>query len=76
MKIAYYRDTDSLYIDLADRVSVETKEISEGVNLDYDERGAVVGIDIDLASQKLDLQTVILDNFPRETRFLQTLHKQ
>ncbi len=75
MKIAYYRDTDSLYIDLADRASTETREISEGVNLDYDERGAVVGIDIDLASQKLDLQTVILDNFPRETRFLQTLQK-
>jgi len=75
MKIAYYRDTDSLYIDLADRSSAETREISEGVNLDYDEQGVVVGIDIDLASQKLDLQTVILDNFPRETRFLQTLHK-
>jgi uncharacterized protein YuzE len=75
MKIAYYRDTDSLYIDLADRASVETKEISEGVNLDYDERGAIVGIDIDLASKKLDLRTVVLDNFPHETRILQTLHE-
>jgi uncharacterized protein YuzE len=75
MKIAYYRDTDSLYIDLADRVSVETREISDGVNLDYDDRGVVVGIDIDQASQKLDLQTVILDNFPRETQFLQTVQK-
>jgi uncharacterized protein YuzE len=67
MKIAYYPETDSLYIDLAERPSVETEEISEGVNLDYDENGTVVGIDIDSASKKLDLRTVVLTNFPRET---------
>ena len=67
MKIAYYPETDSLYIDLADRDSVETAEISEGVNLDYDAAGTLVGIDIDHASEKLDLRTIVLDNFPKET---------
>jgi uncharacterized protein YuzE len=67
MKIAYYPETDSLYIDLGNRPSVDTEEISEGINLDYDEEGIVVGIDIDSASKKLDLKTVVLSNFPQET---------
>ncbi|MEE8291797.1 MAG: DUF2283 domain-containing protein, partial [Candidatus Tectomicrobia bacterium] len=37
MKLKYYPDTDSLYIDLSHRTSVESREISEGVVLDYDE---------------------------------------
>jgi len=36
MKLAYYSDTDSLYIDLAEHPSVESREISEGIVLDYD----------------------------------------
>ncbi len=75
MKIAYYRETDSLYIDLADRASVETKEISEGVHLDYDAKGELIGIDIDLASEKLDLKTIVLDSFPQESRILKTSHQ-
>ena len=48
MKLSYYPDTDSLYIDLSETPSVESREISEGVVLDYDEAGNVVGIDIDI----------------------------
>jgi uncharacterized protein YuzE len=72
MKIAYYPDTDSLYIDLSERTSVETKEISEGVHLDYDEAGGLVGIDIDGASSKLDLDTINLANFSSTTKVLRT----
>jgi uncharacterized protein YuzE len=39
MKLNYYSDTDSLYIDLAERTSVESPEISEGVVLDCDVEG-------------------------------------
>ena len=56
MKRSCYPDTDSLYIDLSEKTSVESREISEGVVLDYDEAGNVVGIDIDNASQKVALQ--------------------
>jgi uncharacterized protein YuzE len=73
MKIAYYPETDSLYIDLSEHVSVETREISEGINLDYDAAGALTGIDIDGASKKLDLRTITLDRFPKETRVLQNI---
>ena len=51
MKLSYYADTDSLYIDLSSRSSVESREISEGVVLDYDEAGNLVGIDIDNAGK-------------------------
>ena len=50
MKLNYYADTDSLYIDLSERASVESREISEGVVVDYDAAGNLVGIDIDNAS--------------------------
>ena len=50
MKLNYFADTDSLYIDLSERTSVESREISEGVMLDYDGDGYLVGIDTDNAS--------------------------
>lgn len=70
MKLDYYPETDSLYIDLVDRVSVESKEVSEGVVLDYDAEGNLVGIDIDNASRKLDLRQLTLSKLPAETQTL------
>jgi len=66
MKLNYYRDTDSLYIDLLSRPSADSREISEGVVLDYDAAGTLVGIDIDNASRKIDLKEVILNKIPSE----------
>jgi uncharacterized protein YuzE len=64
MKLKYYPETDSLYIDLSNRTSVESREISEGVVLDYDEAGHVVGIDIDNASSKVDLHELMVSKVP------------
>ena len=64
MKISYYPDTDSMYIDLSARESVESLEVSEGVVLDYDVAKNLVGIDIDNASKKLDLKELILTKIP------------
>jgi uncharacterized protein YuzE len=64
MKLSYYPETDSLYIDLADRESAESREISEGVVLDYDADGNLVGIDIDNASKKLILDQLIINKMP------------
>ena len=66
MKMNYYKETDSLYIDLASRSSVESREVSAGVVLDYDADGNLVGIDIDNASHKLNLHEVILSKLPTE----------
>jgi len=64
MKLNYYPETDSLYIDLSEKTSVESKEISEGVVLDYDVDGNLVGIDIDNASKKIQLKELILSRLP------------
>ena len=64
MKLNYHPDTDSLYIDLSEQTSVESREISEGVVLDYDEGGNLVGIDIDNASAKVDLRKLIVSKLP------------
>lgn len=64
MRLNYYPDTDSLYIDLLERPGVESREISEGVILDYDAEGRLVGIDIDDASTKVDLGQLVLRQMP------------
>ena len=70
MRINYYPDTDSLYIDLSEQPSAETREVSEGINLDYDQGGALVGIDIDNASKKLALKQLVLSRLPAEVQIL------
>ena len=64
MKLNDHRDTDSLYIDLSEQTSVESREISEGVVLDYDAEGNLVGIDIDNASTKVALQRLVVNRMP------------
>ncbi|GAB4506190.1 MAG: hypothetical protein Kow00123_03280 [Anaerolineales bacterium] len=55
MKFHYYPETDSLYIDLAERPSADSREVAPGVVLDFDENGRLVGIDIDHASEIANL---------------------
>jgi uncharacterized protein YuzE len=64
MKLNYYPETDSLYIDLSEKPSTESREISEGVMLDYDAKGHLVGIDIDNASTKVDLKKLTISRLP------------
>lgn len=68
MKISYYSETDSLYIDLSSKKSTDSKEVSDGVVLDYDIEGNLVGIDIDNASKKLNLKEIILNKMPTEVQ--------
>ncbi len=58
MKLHYYPETDSLYIELKNVPGVQTREVVEGLVVDLDERGDVVGFDIDHASGKLDLSKI------------------
>lgn len=70
MRIQYYPETDSLYIDLSSKTSTESREISEGVVVDFDAAGNLVGIDIDNASKKLELKKLILNKLPLEEQLL------
>ena len=68
MRINYYAETDSLYIDLSSKLSVDSREVSEGIVLDYDADGNLVGIDIDQASTKLEIKELILNKLPAEVK--------
>ena len=64
MKLHYDRETDSLYIDLNARPSVDSREVQDGVVIDLDEKGQIVGIDIQHASEILDLATLETESLP------------
>jgi uncharacterized protein YuzE len=64
MKLNYDQETDSLYIDLNARPSVNSREIQDGIVIDLDADGRIVGIDIQHASELLDLATVETHSLP------------
>ena len=64
MKLHYYPDTDSLYVELKDEPGVETREVADGLNVDVDAAGGVVGFDIDRAAERFDLATLEVDALP------------
>lgn len=64
MKFHYYADTDSLYIDLSEKVGADVREVAPGVVIDFDSEGHIVGIDIDHASQLVDLSRVETESLP------------
>jgi uncharacterized protein YuzE len=64
MKLHYDEETDSLYIDLNARPSVDSREMAEGLVIDFDAEGRVVGIDIQHASEALDLKTLETESLP------------
>ena len=67
MKLHYYPETDSLYIELSGASGVEAREIVEGLIVDLDANGDVVGLDIDHASRKLDLTRIETIALPAAT---------
>ncbi len=68
MKLNYYEDTDSLYIDLSSTVSADSKEIADGLVIDFDEAGRIVGIDIQHASERIDLSSIESTHLPIANR--------
>lgn len=64
MKISYDKATDSLYIHLADRPSVDSNEVNDGVVLDFDANGALVGIDLQHASLRADINNLSVSKLP------------
>jgi uncharacterized protein YuzE len=58
VKLHYYPETDSLYIELKPEPGTETREVAVGLVVDLNAKGEVVGFDIDNASRHLDLTTL------------------
>ncbi|CDH45587.1 DUF2283 domain-containing protein [Candidatus Contendibacter odensensis] len=64
MRLAYDLNTDSLYIHLCERTAVDSDEVTNGVVLDFDAEGSLVGIDVQHASQKADLSCLMINHSP------------
>ncbi len=71
MKFHYYPETDSLYIDLSEKTSAESREIAPGVVLDFDAEGNLAGIDIDHASKIITLSRLEVKALPITTLSLE-----
>jgi uncharacterized protein YuzE len=55
MKIKYFRDTDTLYIELMPGEIVETRDLDENTQLDFDSHGNVRAITIEHAKDRTDI---------------------
>ena len=60
MKIEYSRDVDALYIRLKEAGIADSMDIEEGVTIDLDENGHIVGIEILDASEKIGLSDLAI----------------
>lgn len=64
MRLSYDTENDSLYVHFSERPGTAAREVADGVVIDIDEHGAIVGLDIEYASQKLDLNTLDTGGLP------------
>lgn len=69
MKLHYFPDTDSLYVEFRNEPGEQTLEVTDGLQVDINAAGEVVGFDIDRASSRVDLSTLETSSLPlRSTR--------
>ena len=69
MKIEYSKEVDALYIRLREAKIADSMDIEEGVTVDLDDNGHIVGIEILDASEKLELSELVnisIENLPLE----------
>lgn len=60
MKISYFKDTDTLYLELKGTDVVESQELDENTILDVDSDGNIVAITMEHASTRTDVQNLVL----------------
>ena len=55
MKMSYFQDTDTLYIEFKEADVVETKDLDENTLLDFDADGNIISITVEHASNRTDV---------------------
>jgi uncharacterized protein YuzE len=70
MKIEYDREVDALYVRLQEKFVAKTVELDEGINIDYDEGGRLIGLEILDATERYALSDIFnistVNLFPEE----------
>ncbi|MEJ5209805.1 MAG: DUF2283 domain-containing protein [Burkholderiales bacterium] len=70
MNIVYFRDMDALYIELKPREAETAWEPAPGITINYAANGEPVGIQIDQASERVNLDYLNVGNFPGQVDVL------
>jgi uncharacterized protein YuzE len=70
MNIAYFKDMDSLYVEISPENPAQAWEAHEGIVLNLSEDGRVVGIEIQKASQSANLDILKIGGFPGQVEVI------
>ncbi|MDZ7686973.1 MAG: DUF2283 domain-containing protein [Gammaproteobacteria bacterium] len=60
MKMSYFDDTDTLYIEFKQSDVAETKDLDESTLLDVDSDGQIIAITVEHASERTDISKLVL----------------
>ena len=66
MKVKYFSDTDTAHIEFIERGVHETKEISENIYIDIDEKGNIVSMTIEHAKANAGLREFSYQEMSRQ----------
>jgi len=61
MKVQYFDDTDTLYIEFRQNQIVETRDLDENMAIDVDAQGKVCAITFEHASERTDVKQLIVE---------------
>ena len=61
MKVRYFEDTDTLYIELRDGSVAETRDLDENTLIDMDDQGQMVAITIEHARDRAELTNFVYE---------------
>jgi len=69
MKIEYSKEADAIYVYFKEEFVAKSKEIEDGVVIDFDEKGQLIGIEVLDVSQRFSLSDIVnvnIENLPVE----------
>ena len=69
MKIEYSKEADALYVSFKEAEVIKSKEVEEGVVVDFDSEGHLIGIEILDARARLGVEGLVnvsIENLPLE----------
>ena len=58
MKIRYFHDTDTLYIEFRHAEVMQTRDLDENTQIDLDAAGKLCGLTLEHASERADLSAI------------------
>ncbi|MEK6681740.1 MAG: DUF2283 domain-containing protein [Nitrospirota bacterium] len=59
MKIEYSKEADAIYVYFKEEYVAKSKEIEDGVIIDFDEKGQLIGIEVLDVSQRFSLSDIV-----------------